>query len=139
MPACTGKPPATDLRERVRSSVLRKGPSRNQAAAQFEVAVSTVVKWVRRYQDTGSLSPARWVATSRGRSTARMRSGFLARLRERASTLTGLLAELAERGLKVDNHSVWISCVAQGSHTKKTLPVLASACPERCLSATGTP
>ena len=45
-----GKPYSIDLRERVVVSVLEGGLSRNKAAAQFAVAVSTVVIWVQRYQ-----------------------------------------------------------------------------------------
>ena len=50
-----GKPYSIDLRERVVASVLEGGLSRNKAAAQFSVAVSPVVDWVKRYQGTGSL------------------------------------------------------------------------------------
>ena len=52
-----GKPYSTDLRERVVASVLEGGLSRNKAAAQFSIAVSTVIDWVNRYQETGSLEP----------------------------------------------------------------------------------
>ena len=52
-----GKPYSIDLRERVVASVLEGGLSRNKAAVRFSVAVSTVVDWVNRYQETGSLAP----------------------------------------------------------------------------------
>ena len=52
-----GKPYSIDLRERVVAAVLTGGLSRHRAAAQFGVAVSTVVNWVQRYQDTGSVAP----------------------------------------------------------------------------------
>jgi putative transposase len=102
-----GKPLSMDLRERVLSSVLTEGLSRNQAAARFGVAVSTVVKWVRRYQDTGSLEPGRMGGHKPRKINGAHEAWLLARTRERAFTLTGLVAELAERGLKVDYHSVW--------------------------------
>ncbi len=52
-----GKPYSTDLRERAVAAVLQGGLSRHRAAAQFGVRVSTVVNWVRRFQDTGSVAP----------------------------------------------------------------------------------
>jgi putative transposase len=47
-----------DLRERVVEAVERDGLSRNQAAARFEVAISTAIDWVNRYRETGSVAPA---------------------------------------------------------------------------------
>ena len=102
-----GKPYSTDLRKRVVASVLEGGLSRNKAAAQFAVAVSTVVIWVRRYQETGSAAPGQMGGHKpkaiRGEHEAFLRQ----RMREGAFTLRGLVRELAERGLKVDYRSVW--------------------------------
>src|SRR5690242_21536991 len=38
-------------------AVLHGGLSRHRAAAQFGVGVSTVVNWVRRFHETGSVAP----------------------------------------------------------------------------------
>ena len=46
-----------DLRERVVEAVEVEGLSCNQAAARFNVAVSTVIDWVNRYRRTGSVAP----------------------------------------------------------------------------------
>ena len=101
-----GKPYSIDLRERVVTSVLQGGLSRNKVAAQFAVAVSTVVTWVQRYQETGSVEPGQMGGHKpkaiRGEDEAFLRQ----RVRE-AFTLRGLVRELAERGLKVDYRSVW--------------------------------
>jgi transposase len=101
-----GKPYSIDLRERVVGSVLQGGLSRHRAAAQFAVAVSTVVTWVQRYQETGSVEPGQMGGHKpkaiRGEDEAFLRQ----RVRE-AFTLRGLVRELAERGLKVDYRSVW--------------------------------
>src|SRR5579863_2165093 len=51
------KPYSIDLRERVVGAVLQGGLSRHRAAAQFGVGVSTVVGWVRRFRQTGSVAP----------------------------------------------------------------------------------
>jgi transposase-like protein len=48
-----------DLRERVVEAVERDGLSRNQAAARFEVAISTAIDWVNRYRETAAWRPGR--------------------------------------------------------------------------------
>ena len=102
-----GKPYSIDLRERVVAAVLTGGLSRHRAAAQFGVAVSTVVHWVRRYQDTGSVAPGQ-MGGHKPKAIRGEHEVFLARrVREGGFTLRGLVAELAERGLKVDYRSVW--------------------------------
>jgi len=52
-----GRAYSLDLRERVVGSVRRGGLSCHQAAAQFGVAVSTAINWVRRFRETGSVEP----------------------------------------------------------------------------------
>ena len=47
-----------DLRERVVEAVVLGGWSRNQAAARFKVSVASAVRWVKRFQTTGEISPA---------------------------------------------------------------------------------
>ncbi len=53
------KPYSMDLRERVVAAVEHDGLSCNQAAARFEVAVSTAIGWVNRFRRTGSEAPDR--------------------------------------------------------------------------------
>jgi transposase len=102
-----GKPYSNDLRERAVAAVLEGGLSRNRAAAQFDVAVSTVVDWVRRFRETGSVAPGQ-VGGHKPKAIRGEHEDFLARrIREGGFTLRGLVAELAERGLKVDYRSVW--------------------------------
>ena len=43
-----GKPHSIDLPERAVPAVLQGGLSQHHAAAQFSLAMSTVVNWVRR-------------------------------------------------------------------------------------------
>jgi transposase-like protein len=54
-----GKPYSMDLRERAVAAVLRDGLSRHESAARFGVAPSTVITWVRRVQETGSVAPGK--------------------------------------------------------------------------------
>jgi len=50
-----GRAYSYDLRERVVRAVTKGGLSRHQAAAQFGVAISTAINWVRRFHETGSV------------------------------------------------------------------------------------
>ena len=102
-----GKPYSNDLRERAVAAVLEGGLSRRRTAAQFDVGVSTVIAWVRRFQDTSSVAPGQ-MGGHKPKAIRDEHEVFLERrVREGGFTLRGLVAELAERGLKVDYRSVW--------------------------------
>jgi putative transposase len=101
------KPLSNDLRERAVAAVLKDGLSRHRAAAQFGVAASTVINWVRRFQETGSVAPGQMGGHKPKAIVGEHRAFLAQRIRQRAFTLRGLVAELAERGLKVDYRSVW--------------------------------
>jgi hypothetical protein len=51
-----GKPYSVDLRKRV-VAAIEGGMSRNQAAKQFGVAISTAIGWMQRVEQTGSVAP----------------------------------------------------------------------------------
>jgi len=102
-----GKPYSMDLRERAVVAALRGGLSRHESAARFDVAPSTVINWVRRFRETGSVAPGQ-MGGRKPKAIAGEHAVFLARrVRDGAFTLRGLAAELAGRGLKVDYRSVW--------------------------------
>ncbi len=96
-----------DLRERVVEAVERDSLSRNQAAARFEVAISTAIDWVNRYRETGSVAPGQIGGHRPKKLVGEHREWLLRRCRERAFTLRGLVRELADRGLSVDYRVVW--------------------------------
>jgi putative transposase len=101
------KPLSTDLRERVIAAVENEGLSRHAAAARFGVGVSTAIDWVRRFRETGSTAPGQ-MGGHKPRAIRDEHEAWLRRrIGERDFTLRGLVAELAERGLVVDYHSVW--------------------------------
>jgi transposase len=102
-----GKPYSVDLRERVVGAVEREGLSRRQAAARFGVSYSAAIDWVKRHRRTGSLKPGQIGGHKPKKISGDWREWLLARCREADFTLRGLVAELAERGLKVDYRSVW--------------------------------
>jgi len=51
-----GKPYSQDLRKRV-VAAIEGGMSRNRAAKQFGVAISTAINWMKRVDETGSVAP----------------------------------------------------------------------------------
>jgi putative transposase len=100
-PASNGRPYSLDLRERVVAAVEKAGLPRRQAAAQFGVGITGFSVSGKR----GASRRARWAATTRRRSQASIVLGYCSGPK-RDFTLSGLVPELAERGLKVDYRSV---------------------------------
>ena len=101
------KPYSVDLRERVVSAVEAGGLSRNAAALRFGVAISTAIRWVRRFRETGSVAPGRMGGRRPKAIRDAHRAWLLQRTREQDFTLRGLVAELAARGLDVDYRTMW--------------------------------
>ena len=101
------KPYSMDLRERVVAAVEEEGPSRNEAAARFGIGISTAINWLQRFKDTGSVAPGQMGGHKPRAIRDEHETWLRERLRQGDFTLRGLVAELAERGLKVDYHSVW--------------------------------
>lgn len=113
------RPYSVDLRERVVTAVEKSGMSRRRAAAHFGVGISTVITWVRRFRETGSVAPGKMGGHKPKALAGEHRVWLLQRAREGDFTLRGLVAELAERGLKVDYRSVWNFAHAEKLSFKK--------------------
>lgn len=112
------RPYSMDLRERVVAAVIGEGMTCHAAAARFGVAASSAIKWVRRVRETGSAAPGQMGGHRTGILSGANRDWLL----ERAVTdftLRGLVAELAERGVKVDYVQVWRFVHAEGLSFKK--------------------
>jgi putative transposase len=107
-----------DLRERVVAAVERDGLSRHAAAARFGVAASSAIKWVQRFRATGSVAPGQ-IGGHKPRVLRGEHRDWLLERTQRDFTLRGLVAELAERGVKVDYRSVWEFAHAEGLSFKK--------------------
>jgi putative transposase len=114
-----GRPYSNDLRERAVAAVVTGGLSRHQAAARFGLGVSTVIRWVRRVRETGSVSPGQMGGHKPKAIRGEHHDWLAARIRVKDFTLRGLVAELAERGLKVDYRSVWNFVHAEKQSFKK--------------------
>ncbi len=102
-----GAPYSLDLRERVVDAVERGGMSRNAAARLYGVAISTAINWVKLFQTSGSVAPGQMGGHKPRRIIGDHRTWLVERCQSKDFTLRGLVAELAERGLKVDYRAVW--------------------------------
>ena len=113
-----GKPYSVDLRRRV-VAAIEAGMSRNQAAKQFGVAISTAIGWMQRVEQTGSIAPGQMGGHKPKAISGEQAVWLSRRIRAGDFTLRELVAELGERGLKVDYRSVWEFVHAQKLSFKK--------------------
>ena len=98
-----GRPLSADLRERIVADV-ESGNTRRGAAARFGVAASTAVRLQARYEETGSVAPAR-IGRPRGSGKLGAHGDFIiGHVEARPDITMPELAELllVERGLEVD-------------------------------------
>ena len=99
------KPYSDDLRERVVRAVVQ-GSSRHEAAGQFAVSVSFVVKLMQRFQATGSFRPGAFG----GRKEPKLarHEAIVRELVEQtpSATLLELRKKLSERGVEVGKSSI---------------------------------
>jgi transposase len=92
-----------DLRDRVIDAVVRGAMSRRAAAARFGVSEASAIKWVHRFERSGSRAASRMGGYLRPRLEPHRE--FLEGLRAEESDITlQALCErlLAERGVKAD-------------------------------------
>ena len=101
-----GKPYSVDLRRRV-VAAIEAGMSRNQAARQFGVAISTAIGWMQRVEQTGSVAPGQMGGHKPKAIRDEHEAWLRQRIQERDFTLRGLVAELASRSLKASYGAVW--------------------------------
>lgn len=109
-----------DLRERVVAAVKVEGLSRRAAAARFGISYSAAIEWLKRVDETGSMAPLKVGGYKPKKISGAWRDWLIERCRTKDFTLRGLVAELGERGLKVDYRSVWEFVHAEKlSHKKR--------------------
>jgi len=115
-----GKPYSLDLRKRVVAAV-EGGMSRNQAAKQFGVAISTAIGWMQRVEETGSVEPGQ-MGGHKPKAISGDHAVWLSqRIKDDDFTIRGLVAEFAGRGLKVTTTRCGISCMPRISASKKSV------------------
>jgi len=110
------RPYSMDLRERAVARVLA-GESVRSVAATLSISASSVVRWSQRYRRTGSAAPGKIGGHLRP-VLDRHRDWLLERAKS-DFTLRGMVAELADRGVKVDYVQVWRFVHAEGLSFKK--------------------
>jgi len=99
------KPYSQDLRERVVGAV-EAGASCHEAAAAFEVSVSSAIRWVAHFRRTGSVAPKR---IGGKRSPLDAHKDWLLALiaAEPDLTLEEIRGRLRARGIFASASSVW--------------------------------
>ena len=112
------KPYPMEMRNRAVRFVMA-GESRHDVAARFGVAPSTIIKWLAKYQRTGSAAPAKMGGYRPKKITGGWRDWLLVRMAQGDYTLQGLADELAQQGLKVDYKTVWTFVHDEGQSFKK--------------------
>ena len=88
-----GKPYSLDLRKRV-VAAIEGGMSRNRAAKQFGVAISTAIGWMRRVEETGSVEPGQMGGHKPKAISGEHAVWLSQRIRDGDFTIRGLVAEL---------------------------------------------
>jgi transposase len=87
-----------DLRKRVVAAVER-GMSRREAAAHFQVGVSSAIRWVAKVRETGDVRPKRQGGDRRSQAIEAQAGRLLALIEAKSdSTLEELKAALAADG-----------------------------------------
>lgn len=112
------KPLSMDIRERAMAR-LDAGETVRAVADALSIAPSSVVKWSERRRTTGSAAPGKIGGHVPRKIRGEHEVWLRARMAEGAFTLRGLVAELAERGLKVDYRTMWAFAHAEGLSFKK--------------------
>src|SRR6202048_2692876 len=135
------KPCSMDLRERVLEAVMA-GASRREAAERFEISASSAVKWLQRFDETGSIA-----AKPTGGSTSALEEHadfLLALIAEQSDmTLDEVVAAMRRRRIKGSRSAVWRFFDRHGISFKKK-PAGSGAClpnsvPETAKTTSPTP
>lgn len=121
------RPYSMDLRERAVARVLA-GESVRSVAAALSISAASVVRWSQRQRRTGSMAPGK-IGGHRRPVLGAHREWLFDRTRS-DFTLRGLVAELADRGVKVDYVQVWRFVHAEGLSFKKKRPARRAAAAE---------
>jgi len=112
------KPYSNDLRERA-VKTAQSGESCRAVALRYGVAVSTIVKWVQRYRETGSIAPDK-IGGYRPYVLEPHRDFILGQLQHTSHlTMLRLQDMLAKGGVKVSHDTIWRFLRREGLSFKK--------------------
>ena len=112
------RPYSMDLRERVVARV-EKGEAIRAVADAFGISASCVSKWGSLKRRTGDVAPGQVGGHKKRALTGETATWLRQRMRDKAFTLRGLVAELAERGVKTQARAVWVFAHDEGLSYKK--------------------
>jgi transposase len=112
------QPYSIDLRERA-VALVEAGMTIREAAERLDISASCLPKWCALKRCTGSLSPGRIGGHKKRTLSGEPAAWLKRRMREAAFTLRGLVAELAEQGIKTDSRAVWVFAREQKLSFKK--------------------
>ena len=111
------RPYSGDMRQRVVARV-EDGASRRDAAEQFDVSASTAIRWVQRYEETGS-----WDAKPTGGSVSPLEKHacvLLAIVKETPDiTLDDMVIALRKRKIAGSRTAIWRLFARRGVTFKK--------------------
>jgi putative transposase len=124
------RPYSIDLRERVLSRV-EKGETIRSVAESFGISPSCVSKWGSLKRNTGDVAPGKVGGHKKPVLSGEIAEWLRTRMRSSAFTLRGLVAELAERGVKTHARAVWVFAHAEKLSYKKNGRGLGADAPRR--------
>jgi putative transposase len=112
------QPYSIDLRERA-VALVEAGMAIREAAEILDISPSCLPKWRALKRRTGCLSPGQIGGRKKRTLSGEPAVWLTRRMREAAFTLRGLVAELAEQGIKTDSRAVWVFAHEQKLSFKK--------------------
>ena len=112
------KPLSMDIRVRAMAR-LDAGDTVREVGDALSIAPSSVVKWSHLRMSTGSVAPNKMGGHLARKISGAQEDWLRARVAEAPFTLRGLVAELADRGLVVDYHTLWNFVHGEGLSFKK--------------------
>ncbi len=130
------RPYSIDLRERGLARV-EKGETTRSVAGSLGISPSCVSKWGSLKRRTGEVAPGKVGGHKKRALSGEIADWLRARMRESAFTLRGLVAELAERGVKTEARAVWVFARAEGLSYKKRSSLRSSCAPTSPASERG--
>lgn len=107
-----------DLRERALARADR-GETVRSVAAALSISPSCVSKWKKLRRETGDLKPGKMNGHKKRVLSGAHADWLRERIRSGPFTLRKLKAELAERGIRTHQKSVWLFVHAEGLSFKK--------------------